>query len=344
MENLSIKFKLFLGFATMALTLIVVVLMTMAQVKTVINLTNKVSKLRLPTAEASGEVLTGIHHALSGLRGWMLIENSKFKLDREDAWDNQIKPAVAYMDKVSKNWTNPKNVERLAEVRLLLGKFEKYQNTIERIVHNGPEERARALQILGRDAAPVGAKLIEIIKAMHSDQIKLLHKDEEKVVEIINDLVTLLWVLLFGGLSIAVTFGIINTKSINGPITAVGAILPAMSNGDISQRLQLTRKDELGLMAKAIDAFSNKLTEMINGINKNSKEMSDASETLLSSSSKVELTSKEMENKAMVIASASEEVSANVSTVASAAEETAANITTVSSATAEIDATMKDRR
>ncbi|MDX2469427.1 MAG: HAMP domain-containing methyl-accepting chemotaxis protein [SAR324 cluster bacterium] len=342
MENLSIKYKLFLGFATMALTLVIVVFTTMARVQTVVELSHRVATLRVPTSEASGEVLRGIQHALAGLRGWMLIENTKFKLDRAAAWDKQINPSIAFMEKVSVNWTNPKNKKRLAEVKQLMGQFARHQQTIEDIVHNSPEERERALKILSNDAAPIGEKLIEILEAMHKDQKELLKKDEEEVDSVVNSLVTLLWVLLAGGLSIAVLFGSINTKSINGPIKAVGAILPAMSQGDISRRLNLNRTDELGSMAKAIDAFADKLTEMINGITGNSRDMSDASETLLHSSAKVKEASADMESKAMVIATASEEVSANVSTVASAAEETAANITTVSSATAEIDATMKD--
>ncbi len=37
-----------------------------------------ITDLRVPTAEASNQILGGINRALSGLRGWMILGKDKF--------------------------------------------------------------------------------------------------------------------------------------------------------------------------------------------------------------------------------------------------------------------------
>ena len=342
MKNISVKQKLYFGFAAMALTMVIVISINLVKLKTVIELSHRVETLRVPTAEASAEVLTGIHQALSGLRGWMLIDKENFKNDRASAWNVKINPSIAFMDKVSKNWTNPKNKARLKEAKTLLVKFAAVQKEIEEIVHIDDVERQRAMSLLGQEAAPTAAKLIQIFQMMHIDQQGLLHKDEQKISETIDGLQMMLWFVLIGSSIAALLIATTISKLITGPVTAVAQILPKMSEGDISGRLKMDRGDELGLMSKAIDLFAAKLAEIIQGIRGNSNEMSGASEKLLLSLAQVEENATSMKQKSEVIAAASEEVSANVSTVASAAEETAVNLNTVTAATAEIDATMKD--
>ncbi len=469
MKNLSVKQKLYLGFASMALTLTVVILWSIGRVSTILELSHQIDSLRVPTSDASGKILTGVHHALSGLRGWIVLGKDTFKTDRKSAWDKEINPSISFMDKVSVNWTNPKNKKRLEELKSLLVEFAKYQQEIEDIaqtVENTPatkilfeqaaphaavmmknitlmidieatlpatRERKKLLVMMAdvrgtlglglanirayllsgettfRDqffvlakkhdrqyqnlsknrgllnsrqraaftefqkakkdfaplpnmmfdlrsgkswnlanewlatkAAPVGAKIIEILEAMHQNQQDLLHQDESEIDKLIASLQIMLWILLAVGLVVATFFGLMISKSITVPVTAVAEILPKMSQGDIRGRLKIVRKDELGAMAKAIDLFAAKLTELIQGIRGDSDKVSESSDKLLNSLTKVKESSQIMQGKSGVIAAASEEVSANVDTVASAAEETAMNLNTVTAATTEIDVTMKD--
>jgi methyl-accepting chemotaxis protein len=161
MINLNMKNKLSLGFLTMALIIAGVVLMNTYQVKSAQQLTNRMTELRVPTAEASLRMLNGINHALAALRGWMLLGNDKFKQQRSDAWSKGIYPALAVLQEKSKTWTNPDNIKRLKEMEQILPEFERYQIEIENISQT--DANVPAVELLLTEAAPRASIMVSKI-------------------------------------------------------------------------------------------------------------------------------------------------------------------------------------
>jgi methyl-accepting chemotaxis protein len=152
MINLSLRKRLGLGFSAMVLIITVVVLMNNQQVKNTQAISMRVTEVRVPTAEASLQMLNGINHALAALRGWMLLGKDKFKQQRGDAWSKGIYPSLAVMQEKSKTWTNPENIKRLKEMEQILSKFERSQKEIEDIAQT--DDNIPALKILFVQAAP----------------------------------------------------------------------------------------------------------------------------------------------------------------------------------------------
>jgi methyl-accepting chemotaxis protein len=163
--NLSMSKKLILGFLTMGLIIAGVVLMNSYQVKNTQQLTNRMTELRVPTAEASMRILNGINHALAALRGWMLLGKDSFKTQRADAWSKGIYPALAVLQEKSKTWTNPDNIKRLKEMEKILPEFERYQQEIEDIAQT--DANVPAVKVLLTEAAPragiMVSKITELI-------------------------------------------------------------------------------------------------------------------------------------------------------------------------------------
>jgi len=96
-----------------------------------------VAKLRTPTALTTGDMMNGINHSLAALRGFMILGKDKFKKERSIAWGEEIEPAMKYMDKVSVNWTDPKNVESVKIIKSKLVEFKQFQKEIEDISSSG---------------------------------------------------------------------------------------------------------------------------------------------------------------------------------------------------------------
>ena len=156
--------KLILGFAAMVAIIIGIVLTNEVQLKQNEAISQRMIVNRMPTSEASLSMLNGINSALAALRGWMLIENDKFRDSREDAWKLGIYPALAIMQEKSKIWTNPENVKRLSEITTILGEFEQVQQDIEVIAHRS--ENIPSIHLLLTDAAPVASIIIKNITRM----------------------------------------------------------------------------------------------------------------------------------------------------------------------------------
>jgi len=162
--QLTIGKKLALGFSLMIIIILTAVLINLREVSVSAGLYAKVTEMRAPTAEHSAQVLNGINRALSALRGWMILGNDKFKTERSLAWEEDIKHSLNELSELSEKWPNPKNVERLAQIKRLMVAFEKAQNEIE-LVAQSPDN-IPSIKMLVNEAAPKASIMAKNITAM----------------------------------------------------------------------------------------------------------------------------------------------------------------------------------
>lgn len=163
MLKLKIGHKLYLGFSVILLLLGLAVSISIWEVNSIKENTDRIVNLRTPTAQASQRMMNNINASLAALRGWMLVENTAFKTQRNAVW-NDIAQARANMDKLSKNWTNPSNVKNWDEFKVILDEFKIAQQQVEDIAHTIDE--TPATKILVNDAAPRAAVMIKNITRM----------------------------------------------------------------------------------------------------------------------------------------------------------------------------------
>ncbi|MBI5186899.1 MAG: hypothetical protein HZA01_14400 [Nitrospinae bacterium] len=177
-KKMGLKVKLGLGFAVITLVLVVSVLTSIWQVHETATVTNRTMELRVPTTQASLEILNGINHSLAALRGWIILGEDKFKNERAQAWSGEIEPSLATMKTLSLSWTNQKNVEGLRVITEKLGDFKKFQKEIEDIAQ--AVENTPALKILLTEAAPKAEILIGNITTMIDSELTLEATDKRK--------------------------------------------------------------------------------------------------------------------------------------------------------------------
>ena len=135
MRQIKISTRLTIGFCLLTAILIITSLNSINHINNLSNQAENLVNQRTPTSQASGEILNGVNHALAALRGWILLEDQKFKTNRDQAWDKEIKPALAILKQMSVNWTNPANKVHLDNITKLLQDFETEQQKIEDIAH-----------------------------------------------------------------------------------------------------------------------------------------------------------------------------------------------------------------
>ncbi len=163
MSNLKVSQRLMGGFAVIVLLLVVAVATTLWQVSGIKSGTDRIVNLRMPTAEASGNMVNNINASLAALRGWMLTGNEKFKTQRHAVWQD-IAKVRATMDELSKSWTNPKNVEEWTAFKATLDEFSTAQDQVEAI-SNSPDEQP-ATKMLVTEAAPLAGVMVANITKM----------------------------------------------------------------------------------------------------------------------------------------------------------------------------------
>ena len=99
----------------------------------------------------------------------------------------------------------------------------------------------------------------------------------------------------------------------------------AEGEGDLTQRVEVTSRDEIGQLGTSFNAFVEKTQGTIKAIGHNAQTLAGASEELTAVSQQMGANSEETSTQASVVSSASEEISNNVQTVASGVEELSAS-------------------
>ncbi len=151
-RNLKLRAKIGLGFAATAVLLAATVLIGLWQSSTAAKATTTAIELRSPALQNSLLMQSGVNRSLAALRGWIILGADKFKDERHKAWANEIDQSLAAMKELSKSWTDPEDVQRLAAIDKNLQDFARHQEEIEAIAQS--PANTPATKILLEDAAP----------------------------------------------------------------------------------------------------------------------------------------------------------------------------------------------
>jgi len=163
-SKLKLGVKIGGGFSIIAIILVTIVMLTIKEVKKSSDITDRIIDRRVPTAQASLQMLNGINHSLAALRGWIILGAEKFKKERGVAWGKEIEPSLKGMETFSKDWTNPENIKRLRRIESNLATFKQAQIEIENIAQTADNEPA--LKLLLVEAAPQAVILVSNITKM----------------------------------------------------------------------------------------------------------------------------------------------------------------------------------
>jgi methyl-accepting chemotaxis protein len=155
-----------------------------------------------------------------------------------------------------------------------------------------------------------------------------------------------LWIV---GISVVLTLiagGVVAylAHKISSPIRSTSLMLRdiAEGEGDLTSRLKIATKDELGDMAKWFNVFVEKLQNIIKKIAEDAKELNSSAGSLSKISGEMSSGAGQTSSRANTVAVAIEEMSANMASVASAMEETTTNVDMVAAAVEEMNSTIKE--
>lgn len=161
--------------------------------------------------------------------------------------------------------------------------------------------------------------------------------DASKSLEATNSVVTR-WqsielVLVIGSLLLAIVLGYYISGMIIKPLGKVVDMLKdiAEGEGDLTTRLQVDSKDEIGELAHWFNTFIEKLQNMIMEIAANTKILDSSSADLSALSTQLVTSSENVNSQSNTVAGATEEMSANITAIASATEEMSVNVQNISS-------------
>jgi methyl-accepting chemotaxis protein len=181
--------------------------------------------------------------------------------------------------------------------------------------------------------------------------ILLAQEEAEKVNQLakkskdtVSSMIKVAIILFIAVLLVLVGVSVIMVKAIIKPINDTVAGLKDISEGegDLTTRLAVTTKDEVGLLAESFNKFIEKLHQMITDIKQGVDTLSSSSTEMESIADDMSNSSDQTSQRADAVAAASEEMNSNMASVAAAMEESSINLNTVASAAEEMNSTINE--
>lgn len=224
--------------------------------------------------------------------------------ETERAMVDQIQAAVLKFKELSSVF----GASHASEVQQALESLGAYQAAVDRF------REANSANALAREAlTSVGGEMIQINQQLLENQ--LAHLDRESGAARRLQLGVALLTLLVGTLAAWVT-----TRQIINPLNETLAVVERIATGDLSQAIQVNRRDEIGKLQVGVQRMGSTLRELIAGMRDGVIQIASAAEQL---SAVIEQTAAEVNSQKLEtdqVATAMHEMSATVQEVARNAE------------------------
>jgi methyl-accepting chemotaxis protein len=141
-------------------------------------------------------------------------------------------------------------------------------------------------------------------------------------------------VIMLGGL-LALGMGIFVVRQILSCLCKVSDVAKALAGGDLTARVGIDSRDEVGRMAADLDQAIGTLRDTMNSVGENANQLAASSEELSATSQQIAAAAEETSAQAGAVSTAAEEVDVNIATVAASSEEMGASIREISANSSE---------
>ncbi|MDF3933866.1 methyl-accepting chemotaxis protein, partial [Pseudomonas citronellolis] len=200
-------------------------------------------------------------------------------------------------------------VDQAARVRQLGEALRAYRDAVQTLRTN----MASIVQAR-KEMTTQGQDIVKISEALY--QLQLDRRDAESArARSLQSLFTLL-ALVLGGLA-----ALVITRQITGPLHATMAVVDRIAAGDLSQDIQVQRRDELGRLQQSMQRMSRSLRELIGGIRDGVTQIASAAEELSAVTEQTSAGANSQKVETDQVATAMHEMSATVQEVARNAEQ-----------------------
>lgn len=169
-----------------------------------------------------------------------------------------------------------------------------------------------------------------------------IQEDLERIHESSSMLKTLVLLISVVALIIGIFMSFFISRWITGLVKRSVQFAEDMAKGNLSGTLEIDQKDELGVLAKALNSVSSNLSHLIGKMNGEVVILATSSHELSSVSTRMASGADETSQLANSVAAATEEMSVNMTTVAAACEQATTSVTAVAAATEEVAVTTSE--
>ncbi|MCS5708832.1 response regulator [Candidatus Berkiella cookevillensis] len=271
--GLTLYAKIALSFSLLILILTLSIGLSLWQTYRTNEVINDIVNQRMPTVQASLELLNGINQSIASLRGWLIIPEESFKKTRLIAWDNKISVSAESLQKLTNISRDPKQIEMFQIVRENIAPLKRSQQEIEDYTLI---DRKKALELFIEDRENLVTPIRESLESLIRYENEQMAQQVMLVKESMWLLSVMEWSFLAFGLIIGALFSARLSRGISSPVINITEAAELIAKGELGKDVKVTGSLEIQRLAKSI----NKMIATMREITSTAKSISDGDYSL----------------------------------------------------------------
>lgn len=240
--------------------------------------------------------------------------------------------------------------QKYPEIGRLLRELETPHNTVHHSVSEMQQILAKAAS--KEEAIPAMKEVFQNKSTKGLEEVsRILHEVSKHLEKTIEDGDTyakqqmekarkVLLILTIAALLIGSIFGYNVFRLITRSLKKMVLFAENLAKGDLTSQLNITYKDELGDLARSLNAAVDKWCLVVGGLGEEVAALSSSSEELTGTAQSLTKGATDSADRAASVAAAAEEMSVNMNSVAAASEQAATNVNIVASSVEEINSSI----
>lgn len=267
-------------------------------------------------------------YKISELYSNIITEKDPSKIDAIKA---QIKTVQDESDKIRETFKNDNAGSTQQTLYARYNEyFDKYKKSQEEFLSRLNEEdnvyKVLTLNNMNSDRDSMNAFLDTLIRKY----MEAAQATNERNILIFNSSMKSMFMYIVFGFAVAITLGVTLSTVIARQLRKVVALADAVGNGDLTQKIQIDRKDEIGRLASGLNDSVGSIRSLINEVVNNSSAIGNSSNSLSNTMKEISLEMENASRSTEEISSGAEELSASTEEVASSIQEIAALVNEIS--------------
>jgi len=259
--NMKIGVRLAIGFAMTLVLLIVVAVIGVTRLAALNGEINDMVKDKYPKTIDAIDIIRAMNQVALINRNLLLVNDPAETQKQLARQSDQRKIISENLDKLDKTITSDEGKRLLGTMKDTRTKFVTELDKFLGMVQRG--EREPALKLLYGEMRPVTESYLEAIRKLVDFQDALMIKAGKEADAMANSAENMLIVLSLVASLLAILAGWIITRSITGPTRKLMEGADKMAQGNFEFKLDIDTKDEIGALAKSVQAMQAAVQAMI---------------------------------------------------------------------------------
>lgn len=325
---MSIRNKLYLGFGSIILLLLISSILAYTQLNKIDNkytlaLEDRVYKLLQVDTILNASSLQGVY-----IRSYML-EKSEETIQNLHNQEELIDEKSAELEKLFKNAEMQKQIQNLKENQ---DNFEKAAQEIIDVYN--PDDIGPSVELLSTKVRPANEGIQLAVNAIADYQKEELDKTSKEATKIARTSSVIISVIAVLSAILALFIALFITRAITVPVNKLAQAAKVIAEGDLTQQnVEVRTKDEIRGLADSFNLMKSNLHSLINNVAANVEHTTSAAEELAASTEEVSLSSSDVAKRVEIMAEGGSQAANTGRESSIAMDETAHGVQRISEAT-----------